>query len=58
MISIESVCDNFKLMSDNVKKNVLLYDDPAFVEFKNRFLLEATITYIKISEQFSGSLFD
>ena len=58
MNSVKSICDNFESMSDNVKKNVLLYGDSRFNEVKNRFILEATITYIKDSEQFSGSLFD
>ena len=44
-------------MSDNVKKNVLLYGDSRFDEFKNIFTLEATVTYIKFSERISESLF-
>ena len=47
MNSVKSVCDNIKSMSDNVKKNVLLYNDFCFDEFKNSFILEAAITYIK-----------
>ena len=58
MNSVKSICDNFESMSDNVKKNVLLYGDSCFNEVKKRFTLEATITYIKDSEGFSGSLFD
>ena len=58
MNKLKSVCDNFEPMSDNVTKNVLLYGDPCFNKVKNRFILEATITYIKDSELFSGSLFD
>ena len=34
-------------MSDNVKKSVLLYVDCRFDEFKNRFILEAIMTYMK-----------
>ena len=47
-------------MSDNFKKNMLLctVGDSHFDEVKNRFILETTITYIKDSERFSGSLFD
>ena len=45
-------------MFDNVKNNVLLYSDSSFDEVKIRYMLEATITYMKNSEQFSGSLFD
>ena len=44
-------------MSDNVEKNVLLYGDSRFHEFKHRFILAATLTNIKNSEHFSGSLF-
>ena len=58
MNRVKSVCDHFESMSDNIKKNVLLYGDSRFDEGKNRFILEATITYIKDSERFSGSLFD
>ena len=60
MNSVKYVCDNFEPMSDNFKKNMLLcaVGDSHFDEVKNRFFLEATITYIKGSEWFSGSLFD
>ena len=58
MNSVKSVCDNFESMSDNVKKKLLLYGDSRFDEVENKFILEATIIYIKDSERFSGSLFD
>lgn len=58
MNCVKSVCDNFKSMSNNVTKNVQLYGDSHFDEFKNRFVLEANITYIKNSERFSESYFD
>ena len=58
MNSVKSVCDNFESMPDNVTKNVLFYGDSRFNKVKNRFILEATLTYIKDSEGFSGSLFD
>ena len=45
-------------MSNNVTKNVQLYGDCHFDEFKNRFILEASITYIKNSERLSESYFD
>ena len=45
-------------MSDNIKKNVRLHGDSRFDKVKDRFILEATITYIKDCERFSGSLFD
>ena len=35
MNSVKSICDNFEAMSDNVKKNVLLYGDFRFNEFKS-----------------------
>ena len=58
MNSVKSICDNFESMPDKVKKNVLLCGDSCFVDVKNKYILEATITLIKDSEQFSGSLFD
>ena len=45
-------------MSDNVKKEVLLYGDPRLDENKNKFILEATLFYIKSIERFSGSIFN
>ena len=59
MNSVTFVCNNFESVSDNVRKNeLLLYGDSCFDGFKNRFTLEATVTYIKNSERFSESLFD
>ena len=58
MNSVKSVCDNFESMPVNVKKNVLLYGDSHFDKVKSRYILEATITYIKDSVRFSRSLFD
>ena len=58
MNSVNSSFDNFVSLSDNNNKDVLLYGDSRFDENKNKFILEATITYIKISERFSGSLFE
>ena len=57
MNSVKSVSDNFESFPDKVKKDVLLYGDSPLDENKNRFILEATLTYIKSSERFSGSLF-
>ena len=53
MSSVKSVCHNFESMSDNDKKDVLLYGDSRFDENKNKFILEATINFIKNSERFS-----
>ena len=57
MNSVQSICDNFESTSDNVKNSVLLYGDSRFDEVKNRFILEATVTYIKDTERFFGYLF-
>ena len=46
---MSNVCDSFESMPDNVKNNVLLYGDFRFNEVKNRYIFEATITYIKDS---------
>ena len=58
MNSVKSVYNNFESLSDNAKKGVLLYGDPFLDQNKNKFILEATIDYIKISERFSESLFE
>ena len=57
MNSVKSVYNNFESLSDNAKKDVLLYGDPFLDQNKNKLILEATINYIKISERFSESLF-
>ena len=58
MNSVKSVSENFNSLSDNVKQDVLLYGDPRLDENKNNFYLEATLSYIKNTERFSGSIFD
>ena len=45
-------------MPDNEKKDLLLFGDSRFDENKNENILETTISYIKKSRRFSGSLFD
>ena len=57
MNSVNSVFQNFEFMSDN-KKDLLLFGDSRFDENKNKVILEATITFIKKSERFTGSLFE
>ena len=57
MNSVKSVLDNFKSLSDNTKKEILLYGDSRLDNNKNKFILEATLNYIKTSERVSGSLF-
>ena len=58
MNSVKSICDNFDSMSDNVKKDLLLYGDSRFDENKKTIILKATIDYIKNTGRFSGSPFD
>ena len=58
MSSVKSVYDNFESLSDKDKKDILLYCDSRLDRIKNKFILEATLTYIKYSERFCGSLFE
>ena len=58
MNSVKSVCDNFESMPDNVKKDLLLIGDSRFDENKNKLIPKATISYIKNSGRFPGSLFE
>ena len=44
-------------MSDNVKEDLLLYNDSRFDENKNKVILKVIINYIKNTERFSGSCF-
>ena len=45
-------------MSVNNKKDLLLFGDSRFDEYKNKVILEVTITFIKMSERFTGLLFE
>ena len=58
MNSVNTVFENFHPLSDNFKRDILLYGDPQLDEKTNKFILEATLDYIKNTERFSGSLFD
>ena len=58
MNSVNSVFENFDILSDNIKTDVLLYGDPRLDGESNKIILEATISYIKTSERFTGSIFD
>ena len=58
MNSVNSVLDDFESFSDIDKKDILLYGDPRLDNNKNKIILEATLNYIKVSEIFSGSLFE
>ena len=57
MYSVKSFFDKFESFPDKVKKDFLFYGDSHLDENKNRSILEATSTYIKSSERFSGSVF-
>ena len=58
MNSVNSIIPNFESMSDNMKKDILLYGDSRFDENKNKIILEATINYLKNSERFSQSILE
>ena len=58
MNSVKSVIINFESMTDNRKRDILLYGDSRFDENKNKIILKAIINYLKNSERFSGSLFE
>ena len=58
MNSVNSVVQNFEFMSENNKKDLLLFGDSRFDENKNKVILEETLTIIKMSERFTGSLFE
>ena len=58
MIIVNLAFDNFESLSDNNRKGVLLYGDSRFDGNKSKVILEATVSYVKISEKFSGSLFE
>ena len=56
--SVKYIFEGFDSLSDNAKKDLLLYGDPRFDINKNKFILEATLFYIKSTERFSGSLIE
>ena len=56
MNSIKSVFQNFEFLPENKKKDLLLFGDSRFDENKNKVILEVTLTFIKNSERFTGSL--
>ena len=41
--SVKSICDNFESIPDNIKEDLLLYDDSPFDENKYKVILKATI---------------
>ena len=52
MNSVKSVYDHFESLSDKDKKDILSYGDSRLDRIKNKFILEATLTYIENSERF------
>ena len=58
MNSVKSILENYESFFDNVKQDKLLYSDSRLDGNKNKFILEATLTYIKNTDRFSGSIFD
>ena len=58
MNSAKSILENFEPLSDNFKKDILLYGDSRLDGNKNKFILETTLTYIEGTDRFSGSIFD
>ena len=50
--------ENFESLSDSVKRDILLYGDSRLDGHKNKFVSEATLTYIKSIDRFSRSIFD
>ena len=58
MNSVNSVFENFDILSENTKTDVLLYGNPRLDRDSNKIILQATISYIKTSERITGSIFD
>ena len=58
MNSVKSVYDNFESLSYKHKKDISLYGDSRLDRIKDKFILEATLTYINKSERFCGPLFE
>ena len=58
MNRINSVVQKLEFMSENNKKDLLLFGHPWFDENRNKAILEATLTFIKMSERFTGFLFE
>ena len=56
MNNVISVIDNFESLSEKDKKDILLYGDSRLDRTKNKSISEASLTYIKNSENFCRSL--
>ena len=58
MNSVKSMISNFESFFNSDKVEVLLCGDSRLDNINNKYILEATLNYIKNSERFSGSLFE
>ena len=58
MNSVNLAVQIFEFMSENNKKYLFLFSDSWFDENKNKVIFKATVTFIKTSERFTGSLFE
>ena len=58
MNSVKSILESFQYLPENVKKDILLYGESRLDGNKNKFILEAPLTYIESNDRFSGSIFD
>ena len=58
MNCVKLVCDSLESMPDGIKKDLLSFGDLRFDENKNTVILEATISYTKISRKLSDFLFE
>ena len=58
MNSVKSILKNYESFCDKVKQDILLNSDSRLDGNKNKFILEATSTYIRSIDRFSGSIFD
>ena len=55
---VKYIFEGFDSLSDISKKDLLFYGDPRFDINKSKFILQATLFYVKSTERFSGSLFN
>ena len=58
MNSVKSALENIGSLSSDVKRDILLYGDSRLDRNKNKFILEATLAYIKSTFRFSGAIFN
>ena len=58
MNNVKSVFNIFEFLPYTHRKDVLLYGDTSLDNNQNKFTLKATLTYIEVSQRFTGSIFD